>query len=294
MSLEGLRIACWLGIAACAIIIALLGLGVNLINDRISKRDAEVKAAAAANAPEHRIPRIEFLAQLSKEVRTVVLFAKLKRNYSATELGHFRLLVEITALGPEPSPTFWLSARDANWTWHENGKSLPLGSVKSYAWTRNPNEILQNTVMGGGPEFDRLVAFATIASRGPFQTIGSFDNKFLKIYATESLVGKIEHIGLALDGYVVLGLPTERLLWERRSPLEPWPESLSEDESSIEWVDVVTARYWPNDDSKPPMRPPLMIDYDKYTPARIPNSDIVNGWEPVTVPEEDPTILWPY
>lgn len=248
------------------------------------------------NQTEKQLARLEFLQQRDNAVQQVRFLVRLSQAFTPDELGHFRILLEIIALGePDPHPTLWVAARDAYPIAHSKGQETKLDGVQTIAWSRHPDESLQKTVVGAaiGPQMSEILAWGTINRRGPFQTIESFDNKWINIFVTESLLSKVAYIGFAIDNYLILGLPIDCLDAKRSKPLVKWPDELSESERAIEWVGLLPKRYWPNDDSRPPLRPPLQIDFNRFTPVKLELSGNLQGWSPITVPDCDLAKVWP-
>ena len=87
----------------------------------------------------------------------------LKDERSPEDLGHFRILLEVLDLMESPDhPTLWIGGRDAYSTWHHGDQETRLIGIKSLAWSRNPDEALQNTIVGGGAATNQIEAFASV------------------------------------------------------------------------------------------------------------------------------------
>jgi hypothetical protein len=245
---------------------------------------------------DERFSRIEFLQERIKSVMEVKFLVKLDREYTPDELGHFRILLEVIQLGSgDPNPTLWLAARDSYPVWHSGKQATKLDGTRTIVWSRNPDEKLQDTVVGAavGRRIPEILAWGTINHRGPFQTIESFDHKWLNIFVTQSLADKLTYVGFAVDNYVLMGMPAHCLEQTRGAPLVEWPDQLSEKVQTVAWVHLLPRRYWPDDSSRPPLRPPLLIDFGKFTPAKLEPLGELRGWPPVTVPTCELSELWP-
>lgn len=245
---------------------------------------------------EQKLSRIEFLQDQNNTVSEVRFLVRLDRQYTPDELGHFRILLEVIDMSSaDPHPTLWVAARDAYPVWHSGNQATKLDGIRSIVWSRNPDEQLQNTVIGAavGPRICDLLAWGSINRRGPFQTLRAFDNKWLNIYITRPLVSKVSYIGFAADDYLLFGLMTNRLETINGSPLIEWPHDLTEDEQSLGWSNFHANRYWPNDESRPPLRPPLGISFGRYTPTKLQPLGPFKAWPSLQVPEQEFSEIWP-
>jgi hypothetical protein len=156
-----------------------------------------------------------------------------------------------------------------------------LFGTKAIAWSRNPDESLQNTVVGSAQTGNGVEAFAHLYKRGPFATLGDLDKTTVYVFVTESLVEKIAHVSFAVNDYMLIGVPKEMVATPeqvgltRRDPLTEWPETLTKEERQEQWVGlylkgpnfgVPSARQLP-----PPMSGesvPWGIDFGGYTPVK--------------------------
>lgn len=240
---------------------------------------------------EEQLKRIEFLQQRGKPIRTAMFRVGLNESYSVEELGHFRILLEIIDLQSGPDhPTLWLAARDAFMQ-----ETIPFFNVRiaspgtrTIGWSRSPEDKLQDTMVGE-PRLTEILAWATINNRGPFQTIGALEGKFLNVFISESLADKIVYFGFAVDDYLLAGFSDKCIDRVRSKPLVEWPSPLLEKEKTVGWIELLPKRYWPNDNSRPPLRPPFILDFGRYTPTKL-GPD--RKWS--TVPDCDIKKLWPY
>lgn len=246
-----------------------------------------------------QLNRSEFLQERSKSLDNVTLFLQLKQGYTMEELGHFRAVFEIIDLNQSPDHAILrFTVRDAYTSdYLIGGRSIKQHGIKTILRSYNPDEELQNTMISI-PDSTRsqIVSTGGVRDRGPFQTIEDFDKTYINIYLTESLLGKIEYIGFAANNYVLFGLPIDCLDTLRIEDISSidWPEDLSGEEKKIGWFKLQTKRYWPSDDTRPPLRPPLKIDFEKYTPVKEKNIDTIRkGWDPVTVPTCDFSKIYP-
>lgn len=245
---------------------------------------------------DERLKSIEFRQERSKAVMNAKFLVRLDREYNPDELGHFRILLEVIRLSERPRhPTLWLSARDAYATYVRAGRSTRMIQTKHVVWSRNPNDEIQNALIGLPFTTSQLIASGHINQKGPYQTIGAFDRATLNIYVTEPLVDKVIYVGFAVDDYVLMGIPMNRLDRLEGSPSVDWPEALSGEEKAVKWAALLAERPWPDHPSYFMVRPPLELDFSKYTPAKLlgAGTNPLQGWQPVTVPSRELSELWP-
>lgn len=231
-----------------------------------------------------KLQRIEFLHDCAKPIRGASFNVYLAQNYTPEELGHFRVLLEVISLHEhDPHPTLWLAARDAYWTHHSQGTETLLFGTKTIAWSRGPDESLQNTVVGGERAGSLIQAFSYLYKRGPFQALGDLDKTTVNVFVTESIVDKVAHVTLTVNDYTLVGAPKdmiatpEQLGIARRDPLVEWPEPLSEEEGEVLWIEL-SVKGPDFEATAEPERFPFMlrqalpwgIDYDRYTPLKQP------------------------
>ena len=145
---------------------------------------------------DRKLNRIEFLHDCNKPCRGANFLVALNKPYAPEELGHFRVLLSVMDLNErDPHPTLWFGARDGYSIWHSAGKETSLFGVKTLVWSRNPDQEIQNTLVGGsGEKGDRIDAWGHIYQRGPFPTLGSLDQKIVNVFVTEPLVNKIDSL----------------------------------------------------------------------------------------------------
>lgn len=233
--------------------------------------------------------RFEFLQEKNNPLNNITLFLKLKKEFSPSLVSHFRILIEIVNLEETPNhPMMYITSRDAYGIIRRGSTQTMTDGTHTHIYTRNPDYDLQNTTIGAveGFQISRIVAQGGVYKKGPFLTMADFDRAFVNIYLTENLVNKISYIGVAANNFVLLGLFLNnkdiRFIKTSRSDV-PWKEKLSETENKISWCKLVTNEYWPDDKSRPPLRPPIRLDFNKYSPIK---TDVYNlkGWQPVRVP----------
>jgi hypothetical protein len=223
-------------------------------------------------AIDERLKRIEFFHDCAKPLLAGSVILTLKQDYTPEQLGHFRFMAEIINMYEhEPHPSLWIAGRDAYATWHSGGNIQPVMGVKSLAWSQNPDEQIQNTVIGGTSlSTAQLDAGAHLHKRGPYRTLGELDKQYLSIYITKPLFELVSSIYVIANDYILAGADSEFFVPLDMSPLVSWPESLSETEASVPWVVVML---------KIPDPPPWMIpelartgwdlDFSHYTPPKV-------------------------
>jgi pimeloyl-ACP methyl ester carboxylesterase len=249
-------------------------------------QDASNLAKGLSSSPsfesriEDLLRRNEFLPERGKQIGTATFIVQLKRPYSPDELGHFRILLEVTGRGTKDSSPATLSfaARDAYQTVRLGQQTKKRDGMLQSVWSKNPDISLPGLVFSGldsvsGPNMWLLQVSREIKRTGPFQTIESLDHTVLNIFVSESLADKLEFVGFIVNNYLLMGLRIDCIEQTRRKPVE-WPFKLSPSEERIGWLNLLPRRYWPDDDSRPPFRPSLIIDFDKSIPAKPDSSGV--------------------
>jgi hypothetical protein len=225
---------------------------------------------------EDQLKRIEFLQERGKQTGTVKFFVQLKRPFAPDELGHFRILLEM--IGPvakDKSPTtLSFAARDAYLLFPSSasGQLQKRDGTQQHVWSKNPAVKFKQLAYSGGSAFGPnmsliQVLLENVDDQIPFPTIESLNQKGLSIFVSESLADKMAGIGFAVGNYLLIGLPIDCLEQTKRNPAE-WPFQLSQSEQAIGWLNLLPIRYWPDDNSRPPFRPTLVIDFDRFIPVK--------------------------
>jgi hypothetical protein len=266
-----------------------------------SKRaEKEAGAAVGVSGVVSEVQKLEFLQRRQDTIHEARFFVRLNRPHRPEELRHFRVLFEVVDHGRRnpDNPALWLSARDSYVVGRRGGTDTLLFGIKHIAWSRSPDARLQETMIGSGQanDFtsDEIQAWSTIGQRGPFQTIGSLDRVMASIFVTKPLLQHVVYVGFSVDDYLLLGFPISSLEPVERKPLVEWPEKLTPQEQKVEWAGLLSRRYWPNDQTRPPLRPPIMLDFGKYTPMRMSEFRSRQDWQLICVPSSDMAKLFPY
>ena len=169
------------------------------------------------------INRLEFAQMRNREVVYMEVFVKLDKEYSPDELGHFRLLVEVLGSRENATPALRFFVRDGYLTHRKDGVETKLICTSKFAISSEPDELLPvvSHISSHAPEKrDKLGATQELFGKGPFHVLGEFEGKFIRFFATEKLVDKIEYIGFRLDSYIVLGISKDRFHLKKRPPFE--------------------------------------------------------------------------
>lgn len=223
-------------------------------------------------AIDERLKRMEFFHDCSKPLLGGSVILTLKQDSTPEQLGHFRFMAEIMNMyEPDPHPALWIACRDAYAMWHSGGDSRSLIGIRSIAWSRNPDEQIQNTILGGASlATARLDAWAHLHKRGPYRTLGDLDRQHLSIYVTKPLLEFVSSIYVVANDYVLAGADSKFFVPLDMGTLVPWPEPLTEAEASVPWVTVM--RKIPNPPSW--MIPELArtgwdVNFSHYTPQKV-------------------------
>ena len=149
--------------------------------------------------------------------------------------------------------SLWIGGRDAYPIWHSGNRQVKLIGTKSLVWSRNPDEKIQDTIVGNGLATDTIQIFGSLYRKGPFATIGDFDRKTFSIYATRPFFDKISEIGLIVNDYVLASIEVNKINPRDSVPIEPWPEPLCEEEKQIPWIILVYSSF----------------NFSDYTPTKL-------------------------
>jgi hypothetical protein len=234
----------------------------------------------------NQLNRHAFSQERGKQMGGATFLVQLKRPYTPDELGHFRILLEVSGGGTKgSSPTTLLfAARDGYFTSQMGGQLQKRDGTQTYVWARNPDVKFRQMVFSGGssisgPNMSLIQVGFGPDGTGPFQTIESLNHTGLTIFVSESLADKMAGIGFAVDNYLLFGVLSDCLEQTKGDPVE-WPFKLSQSEQAIGWLKLLPRRYWPDDNSRPPSvsalrRPGLTINFDILTP---PKADTPGSW----------------
>ena len=114
---------------------------------------------------------------------------------------------------------------------------------------------------------------AILFKRGPFQTLGEFDEVSVQLYVTQQLLPHVAGMNLWIDNYVLTYADIDSLVAEERNPLESWPDALTQEEKGEKWIELLIKG---DDPSLPPPAWPTRhwcFDFSTYTPVKVPNTE---------------------
>lgn len=198
-----------------------------------------------------KLARLEFLHDCNKPLNDCKVIASLKQNYSPLELGHFRILFHFFNKPPQQHPIIWISGRDCYSVYHKDNQVIQLFGTKSLTWLRNPDDEIQTTIIGANQLTNEIEILGNIQTKSPLKTLGDFEHWLLSVYVTKPFAEKLNYISLIANDYILVYL--DDISYRESSPLEPWPEALTEEEQKIPWVSIFTE----------------FIDFSIYTPYKI-------------------------
>jgi hypothetical protein len=141
------------------------------------------------SAVDERLRRLEFLQECRKQLVNASLVVTLNRPLNPEELGHYRFLAQIIDLEKgEPIPTLWIAGRDAFWSSKSReGSTAHVIGTRSLAWSRDPEETLQDTIEIGGWTTKELEGWVSLVGRGPFLTLSNLGRKMVTLcYGSQS------------------------------------------------------------------------------------------------------------
>jgi hypothetical protein len=217
-----------------------------------------------------QLRRIEFQQDCMKPLMSGEMFVELHRVYTPAELGHFRVLAAILNMHePDPHPALYIGGRDAYPVRHSAGTSTSFIGTQNLAWSRNPDESIQDTTFSHtAPATDRLDFGAHLHRRGPFPTLGSLDQRWLSVYVTKPMLEQITGIGLIFNDYLVAAHPADEFVVLDSAPLVAWPGPLSDVETATPWVTVMLKNPEPLFNQPGADRKGWSLKFDEYTPEK--------------------------
>ena len=226
-----------------------------------------------------QIQRLEFLNECLRPVLDMITVIKLKRAFTASELGHFRVAIQVVREedGLPVGTSIFVGGRDSYCVAQQNGKDTKVFGTKTLAWTTKPDNILYQTIWGIATQTKIIKFRAPMFHRGPFTLVGDFDKTKFDIFLTEPLLDQVDMIAFIVNNYVLLevsrpaiAIAEEVGLSEQNDPLE-MPELLSVEERNIRCRrlflrcrDTDDTRRWPSQ-----RHAARRIDFNNWTPYRI-------------------------
>lgn len=220
---------------------------------------------------DNRLKRLEFLHDCSKPLMGATAILTLRQECTVEDLGHFRFMVEVFNMHEDaPYPGLWIAGRDAYPERHSQGKSGKYIGVQSLAWSRNPDEEIQNTQFSMfSISTNQLDAGAHLHKRGPYRTLKDLDGRRMSIYVTKPLFDLTAGIYFIANDYIIAGADAEYFIPLDVSPLMVWPEPLSEVEKQVPWVVVTLKIVDPPEWMNPELaRTGWNLEFSTYTPQK--------------------------
>jgi hypothetical protein len=220
-------------------------------------------------AIDERLRRLEFLQECQKQLVNASLVVALNRPLNPEELGHYRFLAQIIDLEKgEPNPTLWIGGRDAFWSSkRRDGSTALVIGTRSLAWSRDPEETLQDTVEIGGWTAKQLAGWVSLVGRGPFSTLSNLERKIVTLWVTKPLLPCVESIFLIVNDHAIAGGSQEQLRVREEGPSPTWLETLTDEEEKIPWVTILQRMH---DPGRPPGLDfsPWYLDFSRSTPPK--------------------------
>ncbi|MFP4028475.1 MAG: hypothetical protein ACLFWL_11850 [Candidatus Brocadiia bacterium] len=248
--------------------------------------DQKTELREQQNEINEKLRRIEFFHDCSKPARGVRFGIFLKGAKTPEDLGHFRILLEAMKFSKEgPHSTIWFGARDAYSTWHSGDSETRLFGVKTLVWSENPDEDIQETIIGASAPAGQVIASsAHLYGTGPVQELGDFDGLCIRVWVTKPLVEHIRYLGFTVNKYLLIGVPEEHIATREQILGRvhanvgevDWMEDLSPAESEVEWIELCIKgpdANVPMDAEHPPgayeRTVPWDIHFDDYAPVKL-------------------------
>lgn len=253
-------------------------------------------AFTSATDPDAAVPsataRTEFLLESAKPLKQLALWVDLKREMTASELGHFRILLSIIdssariagAKDPSnPHPTLLFGGRDAYPTVTASGMTTKRLGVRYLVSTLNPEQKIQSTDFSTFEESTRRIEIrGAVAGQGILRSISDIDGCSVWVYATEPLVQHVSAIHLVANSYVLFSYRADQLGAIGARIGNQWLDELSTDDANVPWTGLLPKG--PDHDAFMKERARLGHDpewfparmwaswipsFESYTPARI-------------------------
>ena len=239
--------------------------------EKALSRIGKTAEPAGLDTLDSRLRRIEFLHDCAKPLMGGSVFVEFRREYTPAELGHFRLLVAILNMHePDPHPALFHGGRDAYPAIHSGDRTTLVIGTRSLAWSRNPDDDIQDTVFSTtASATDRVEFGAHLHKKGPFVTLGSLDQRWLSVYVTKPMLEQIARIGLIFNDYLVAGHAVDDFVILEGGPLVQWRDALSEAENAVPWVNVMIRNPHPVVNLPGAERKGWSLRFDDYTPEKI-------------------------
>jgi hypothetical protein len=212
---------------------------------------------------DQKLSRIEFLQDCSKLLLNIGIYIELHRDYSSSELGHFRFLIEIVNDRDLPMPKLLLCGRDWKFISQVNDEEIIRYGESVTVWSEVPDEQLYGLKRAFPSDQENEIGFfADLHKSVPFARLGDLDQCSLHFFTTKPLFDKIKSIALVANNYILAAADVENLVSLPGNSLEDeygifieWPEELSEEEDQIPWSIVLL-----RDDSSVLFNPSIPLD----------------------------------
>lgn len=208
---------------------------------------------------EKQLARLEFFQDCATPLTSASVLAKLNREYSPAELGHFRILVQVLNIqNPDPHPTLCMAGRDGYPIWRRRDARNTIMGVNCLVWSRHPEGERHHESEG------RQVTQQALG------TLGDLDQRHLFVYVTKPLLDRISGIGVQANEYLLAFAEKEHLVPIDIAPPTPWPEPLTETERTVPWIELLLKADGP---SLPPPAWPTKnwyLDFSVSTPSKLP------------------------
>jgi len=217
---------------------------------------SQAKAGLESPHPEISTPKLtevqqqrsELRNESSRPLRDVGFRVKLDHQYSIQDIGHFRIMFEILD-NQKDRPDFYLGCQDAysvNQYFDPIAKQFGTRCTVYYRRGIKPDSFEaipvfspgsnSTTVLGRNPWTSEIEYKIDLYNQLPtYRTIEDFNRKYLYIFVTAPLVGKISEVSFTVNNWELLSAEPSILLFPWDKPIAPWFTALSSSEKAIEW-----------------------------------------------------------
>jgi hypothetical protein len=208
--------------------------------------------------------RLEFLQDLSRELIWLSAVVRLDKMYSASELGHFRIVLRFKPLRRRRSQSgWWIALRDSHVKmWGEEKVSM-MGFRSLAGVTDNEPPLSDRPLHYQMTDTDVLRIEPEVTDDFPIRTVGELDQTELQLYCNESLVDKIAEVEVFANTYRVASVDRRELGEIFGWPSYYWPLPLTETELASRWIALNM-----KSDQQSSIYKKWLIDFHLQTPVR--------------------------
>jgi hypothetical protein len=214
--------------------------------------------------------RVEFLADKPSPLTWLQVAVNLKQPCKPSDLGAFRILVELHRRGSRgDEPQLSMATEDA---------SMDTGEAKTHAirmyvgtrqhWMHNlKNPLREKRVL-------HLPVGCELSADPPIRTLAHLDQHEINVWVSKPLHTRIASITVTANVYEVAELKSADMYFTEVDGPPWWPDTewwpdLTPTAKSLQWVEISRTTHLPSPDYLPNI--PWRIDYYRHLPLRLPS-----------------------